>query len=60
MVEDGDDGSHLVEVFCSHDGEGSIFHLSFGTNTDVDKVVEGGKEDTWVLVDLIYSFPKKI
>ena len=45
-----------MEVFCSRDQEGSVPHLSFGTNTEMDKVVEGGKEDTWVLAIILLCF----
>ena len=45
-----------MEVFCSHDQDGLIPHLSFGTNTEMDKVVEGGKEDTWVLAIILLCF----
>ena len=51
-----DDGNHLLEVFCLHAEKDLIPHLSFVTNTKVDKVVEGGKEDTWVLAIILLCF----
>ena len=51
-----DDGNHLLEVFCLHAEKDLIPHLSFVTNTEVDKVVEGGKEDTWVLAIILLCF----
>ena len=51
-----DDGNRLLEVFCLHAEKDSIPHLSFVTNTEVDKVVESGKEDTWVLAIILLCF----
>ena len=51
-----DDGNRLLEVFCLHAEKDLIPNLSFETKTEVDKGVEVGKEDTWVLAIILLCF----